>query len=229
MKAPKTHILLIAAVLLAAACSGETTSSPGPGGAGTDGGGAADSNTTTGDTASTDAGGAVDTTTAPDTTTAADTTTTAADTGASAATDTAANDSATSANDAAAVDATAGDTATTAAPTMAEVHAKVISQYSCSSGYCHGPVMGPSKSQSTPELMKKLHTALLAGNSKEATCGTKKWVVAGQPMDSLLYRKIAPGVSTNGCGKKMPPSGADGVTAEQAAIVKAWILGGAKP
>ena len=54
-------------------------------------------------------------------------------------------------------------------------------------------------------------------------------VVPGDPDSSILYQRVKPlsEGGTTDCGNKMP-QGSEGLSAEQAELVRAWIAGGAK-
>ncbi len=103
---------------------------------------------------------------------------------------------------------------------------EVIGANGCAGGYCHGPSLAAGDGAPGGAGFATLRAMLLTAQSATPGCATPRWIVPGAPLQSLLYRKVAPGVSVSGCGDKMPPSSA-GVTPAQAATLRAWIEAGA--
>jgi hypothetical protein len=92
--------------------------------------------------------------------------------------------------------------------------------------FCHG--MPPNNvsngllsSGTTPEAA---YAALMAGPSKSKACGGMAMIVPGKPEESLFYLKL---LGTPPCGSRMPLGGA-ALPEAQIAMVRSWILAGAK-
>lgn len=94
----------------------------------------------------------------------------------------------------------------------------ILEAYSCTNGYCHGGGAGDL----TMATAEGAYAALVGVNS---SCDGSQRVTPGNPADSLLYSKIAPGMAAD-CGDKMP-KGADEMDAADAETIRAWIEGGA--
>lgn len=111
--------------------------------------------------------------------------------------------------------------ATATAPRFDEVYEKVFAKNACGVGYCHGGQGGAMGLKlDTPDVAyDNLMLAAVVG----ADCGVKVRVQPGQPMQSLLWLKVAPDVAV--CNGKMPP--ADGLSAAQAQLIYDWIAAGA--
>jgi hypothetical protein len=73
------------------------------------------------------------------------------------------------------------------------------------------------------ETSEAAYAALSGKSSASNLCGGGKLLVPGAPNDSLFYTKLA----GSPCGDRMP-QGADPLTADELAMVKSWILAGAK-
>jgi ubiquitin len=72
-------------------------------------------------------------------------------------------------------------------------------------------------------------TLLVKALPSTSPCSVKKFVVPGQPMQSLWYLKIDPNATLPaGCGKHMPEN-KPALSPTQVQLVKDWIAGGAKP
>ncbi|MSQ83605.1 MAG: hypothetical protein EXR77_12070 [Myxococcales bacterium] len=103
-------------------------------------------------------------------------------------------------------------------PTFGAIWTGVILKYSCNSGYCHSSIWPNQAAAFTNVVSSK-------GNGK--ACVGKPVVVAGDPGNSLMWQKIAPGVVQ--CEGKMPPGPTDGIADQDAQLVYDWIKAGAKP
>jgi hypothetical protein len=110
-------------------------------------------------------------------------------------------------------------------PTFGKVWTDVIQKYSCGSLKCHGPEGQPYLFQDSANAFGKL---LGGSGGASYACGGKVYVVPGNPKASLLWQKIAPGVTA--CGDKMPVViDGDGIDPEDSALVAEWIAAGAPP
>ena len=110
------------------------------------------------------------------------------------------------------------------APGFAIVWTQVLAKFGCNSAYCHG------KSGLQPIFINQAlsYAMLLQDAGTTGTCNGVPLVTVGKPEASLLWQKIAP--DTPSCGLKMPmTSDNNGLDAGSAALVAAWIKGGAKP
>lgn len=109
-------------------------------------------------------------------------------------------------------------------PGFGEVWTKVIAKFGCAAAFCHGstapqPIF-PNQGMAYALLLQESGTA--------KGCVGLPLVTVGQPEESLLWLKIAP--DTPSCGAKMPVTAENnGLDAASAALVEAWIKGGAKP
>lgn len=109
-------------------------------------------------------------------------------------------------------------------PGFGAVWTQVLAKYGCTAAYCHGktadqPIFA-SQALSYAMLVQEAGTA-------EACVGVPL-VTIGKPEASLLWQKIAPDTPT--CGLKMPVTAENnGLDPASAALVAAWIKGGAKP
>lgn len=103
--------------------------------------------------------------------------------------------------------------------TFAQLWAGPLKTAGCLSPACHGTLF-PNQSEGLKNL--------LSGKG-EGDCGGKPLVVPGDAVASLLWQKVQPGLAT--CGLKMPPGAPSpgGMAAKDAALIEAWIEGGAKP
>ena len=93
----------------------------------------------------------------------------------------------------------------------------------CTSGYCHGAAAGGLALTDA-----KASYASLVGAAATATgCGALR-VVPGDPAASALWLRVRPSSLDGGapCGPKMPP-GSMGLGEADAAVIEAWIAGGA--
>ncbi len=115
--------------------------------------------------------------------------------------------------------------ATTTSPTFAIIYSEVLVPYGCTSVLCHG-AKADSPDQEIFLDQASAYDKLINKASKVKACQFLPIVLPGEPFKSVLYKKIAPGLVP--CGDKMP-IGSDGLAAEQAAMIKAWIEAGAKP
>ena len=110
-----------------------------------------------------------------------------------------------------------GSVDTGKAPTFSAIWTGVILKYSCNSGYCHSSIWPNQAAAFTQVASSK-------GTGK--ACVGKSVVVAGDPENSLMWQKIAPGVVQ--CEGKMPPGPTDGIADQDAQLVYDWIKAGAK-
>ena len=114
---------------------------------------------------------------------------------------------------------------TVVAPTFGAVYTGVIKKYGCAANLCHGPKGKPYLF--ADEAFSYQHLVGVAAGAAYSCLGDTL-VVPGDAKASLLWRKVAPGVTA--CGDKMPVViGGDGVEPEDAALIEAWIQAGAKP
>jgi hypothetical protein len=109
-----------------------------------------------------------------------------------------------------------------AGPAFAEVHA-ILEAGGCTNGYCHGGgtgtlLMTADADGTYAELVEQPAGGMLCGPS-----GLMR-VMPGDAENSLLWQKVAPGVTP--CGDKMPPQAAP-LGDAQVETVRAWIAGGA--
>jgi hypothetical protein len=105
------------------------------------------------------------------------------------------------------------------AVTFAQLWSGPLKSAGCLSPACHGTLFA-----NQAEGLKNL----LSGKG-EGDCAGKPLVVPGDPVASLLWQKVQPGLAT--CGLKMPPGAPSpgGMSDKDAALIEAWIQGGAKP
>lgn len=115
---------------------------------------------------------------------------------------------------------TCGEPRPLAGATFTRVFEEVLLRNGCSSSACHGQGAG-ELDLSTPDAA---YTALLRAPARTLACASQVRVVPGDARSSLLWQKLAPGVST--CGAKMPPA-VGAVSPAAAALVEAWITSGA--
>ncbi len=111
------------------------------------------------------------------------------------------------------------------APTFALIYNEVLVPAGCTSVLCHG-TKASSPDQEIFVDPVSAYDKLVNKASNVKACQFLPIVLPGEPFKSVLYKKIAPGLVP--CGDKMP-IGSDGLAAEQAAMIKAWIEAGAKP
>ncbi len=110
------------------------------------------------------------------------------------------------------------------------LHEEVFAPAGCASHNCHASAAGGLTM--TQGDSKASHQALIAGKTgskDKAKCKAVAYVVAGKPDESLLWLKID-AAAIHGCGAKMPPPKgnlAGGLSATDAAKVRAWIAAGA--
>jgi hypothetical protein len=106
-------------------------------------------------------------------------------------------------------------------PRFAAIYKPVFVDGGCTNGYCHGG--SGSLSMRTAEAA---YAALVGVRAGGADCAGAVRVVPGRPQDSLLWRKVAPGVTA--CGSKMP-AGRESLAGPQLDLVRRWIEAGALP
>ena len=106
--------------------------------------------------------------------------------------------------------------------TDAEFWETVVAPNACNNGYCHGSGSG---GMTLSDLDASLGQLIGVPSSKEV-CGATVRVVPGSPEQSVLWHRLRPrveGVPDCADDFKMPPS-SNGLSAEDAAVVEAWIL-----
>jgi predicted CxxxxCH...CXXCH cytochrome family protein len=104
--------------------------------------------------------------------------------------------------------------------TFAKIFDEVIDPAGCTNGYCHGS--GAGYLQLTDRQTS--YQNLVSAPAFNGACGVELRVSPMDPDQSLLWRKIAPGVSV--CEGKMP-QGTLGLSNEQADLIHRWIMAGA--
>lgn len=203
--------LAAAALTGLAACGGETK----PAAATSDAaaGDAAAGPDTAADTGASDSAAAADTGIAPDTGVVAD-----------AASDTPAPADVPATPDVAAdtgADALPADVSATGAPTFGAIYTGIFKPNGCTNGYCHGGGSGGLKMGDEATA----YANLINIPAKADGCSAKVRVSPGKHAESLLWQKVAPGVSV--CEGKMP-DGSPGLDQPSADLIAAWIDAGAK-
>ncbi len=109
------------------------------------------------------------------------------------------------------------------APTFAELWELIFQPAGCSSGYCHGS--GNSQLSMVDESMAYYN--LVVQPAALPGCGLVLRVAPGDPEGSVLWHRVAPaGSGALDCFEKMP-YGSDGLSPEDADLVKSWIAAGA--
>ncbi len=127
-------------------------------------------------------------------------------------------------SDAAAGDADAGSADVAPAPGFGAVWTKVLAKFGCSAALCHGL----NAAQPIFPNQGIAYAVLLQEAGSAGDCSGVPLVTVGKPEQSLLWLKIAP--DTPSCGMKMPITAENnGLDSASAALVAAWIKGGAKP
>lgn len=118
--------------------------------------------------------------------------------------------------------ATGGTGGSGAASSFSEVMDVLITG-GCTNGYCHGGGSGTMTLSADPEVT---YLSLVDQPAGGVSCkpGAMTRVVPGDPENSLLWQKIAPGVTP--CGSKMPPESM-GLNEAQVETVRGWIAAGA--
>jgi hypothetical protein len=104
--------------------------------------------------------------------------------------------------------------------TFARVYDEVLVPTGCTTGTCHGSGAGHLV-LTTADIS---YERLVNVPPFDMTCGTPLRVLPGDPDQSRLWRKVAPGIEV--CGAKMP-KGRPALTDTQAELVKRWIAAGA--
>lgn len=110
-----------------------------------------------------------------------------------------------------------------AAPSFTEVYETVLVPYGCTAGYCHGDSAGGLTL--TDEATS--YASLVEVEATAVGCETTR-VVPGAPDQSALWQRVRPAALDGGqaCGDKMPKNSM-GLPDADAALVRAWIEGGA--
>lgn len=111
-----------------------------------------------------------------------------------------------------------------AGATFTRVFEEVLLRNGCSSPACHGQGAGAAAGELDLTTPDAAYAALLRTPARTLACASQVRVVPGDARSSLLWQKIAPGVSA--CGAKMPPA-VGAVSPAAAALVEAWITSGA--
>lgn len=116
-----------------------------------------------------------------------------------------------------------GSTTSAAGPPFADVFA-VLMNNGCTSGYCHGAAAGGLALTDA----KASYASLVDAPATMASCGQSVRVVPGDPDASVLWLRVRPAALDQGmpCGAKMP-QGSMGLGDADAAVIEAWIAGGA--
>lgn len=113
-------------------------------------------------------------------------------------------------------------------PKWIDVYAAAIinKKLGCTGSFCHGGTAVPYTLTGNADKDYTLLMNGVAKNSEKAKCVATKYVVPGEPEQSLLYLKIKKG-AVIGCGDPMPPvdGGLDDAISQQ---VHDWIKAGAK-
>jgi hypothetical protein len=107
------------------------------------------------------------------------------------------------------------------APHFAQVFQEVFSGFGCTNGYCHG-----SSGMLAMRTAEETYAGLVGVQARGVDCAGIVRVVAGDPAQSLLWRKLSPDAPA--CGKKMP-YGRDPLPPAKLELVRRWIEGGALP
>ena len=120
-------------------------------------------------------------------------------------------------------ESTTGESTGASGPPFAEVHA-ILMKSGCTSGYCHGAAAGGLALTDA----KASYASLVGVAATAAGCGADVRVVPGDPEASVLWLRVRPSSLDGGapCGPKMP-QGSMGLGEAEAAVVEAWIAGGA--
>jgi hypothetical protein len=104
---------------------------------------------------------------------------------------------------------------------FARVFDEVLTPYGCTNGYCHGSGVGGLMMRDRASAYASLVGVAPSGES----CEAEARVLPGHVEESLIFRKISPGVAV--CGSKMPPS-LGGLPPQAVEIVRGWIASGAQ-
>ncbi|MBL4688831.1 MAG: hypothetical protein JKY37_29850 [Nannocystaceae bacterium] len=106
---------------------------------------------------------------------------------------------------------------------FAEVYA-VMSTYNCGNGYCHG---GASSGGLSFDSEDAAYDALVGVVATTSACDMQLRVSSADPSTSIMLQRIDPTQAVDAeCFGVMPPD-SKGLAAADAAIVRAWIAGGA--
>jgi hypothetical protein len=112
------------------------------------------------------------------------------------------------------------DGGTDPAPTFARIYDEILVPSNCTNGYCHGSGAG----YLTLSDLDTSYASLVGARAFNGSCEVELRVAPSDPEASLLWRKIAPGISV--CAEKMP-FGTDGLPTPQAELLRRWIEAGA--
>ena len=104
---------------------------------------------------------------------------------------------------------------------FASLYADVFQPAGCTAGYCHGGAHAANLDMET-EDRAYANLVRVAVTAKDCDVGAR--VQPGKPDESLLWRKVAPGMAA--CGPKMP-LGTLGLSSPDAERVRQWIAAGA--
>lgn len=110
-----------------------------------------------------------------------------------------------------------------AGPSFTEVFEAIFLEHGCTSGYCHGG--GAGGLDMTDEATTYANMVDVAATT--AVCGLSVRVVPGAPEESVLWVRSRPAaLDDEPCAPKMP-QGSTGLPDAEAALLNAWIAGGA--
>ena len=108
-----------------------------------------------------------------------------------------------------------------------QVFDEILAPRGCTAGYCHAGHAGGLLMDSPETAYENL---VNQDNSTETTCEATVRVVPGDPDASMLWVRVRP--AEEECltqDQKMPPFGNDGLTEDELALIRDWILTGANP
>jgi hypothetical protein len=105
-------------------------------------------------------------------------------------------------------------------PTFARIYDEILVPAGCTNGYCHGAGAGYLMLSDA----ETSYASLVSARAFNGACEVELRVAPNDAEASLLWRKIAPGIAV--CEEKMP-YGTEGLTADQAELVRRWIEAGA--